>query len=124
MENLIESVVGQEPIKELPRKAYDHTFNAWRIQAYKDKGLALYYFNPEDGKDFGLIEFKSPLSYGRFNDRPKMVFALSPDEFEKVNKVVENIKEMIVLHHQKIALFKQMVPAIMHKLVEKKDEHV
>ncbi len=121
METLIESVVGQEPIKELPRKAYDHTFNAWRIQAYKEKGLALYYFNPEEGNDFGLIEFKTPLNYGRFNDRPKMVFALSPDEFEKVNKVVENLKEMIALHHKKISLLKQMVPAIMYKLVEKNE---
>lgn len=118
--DLIKNIVNEEDgNKELPRKQYDHNINSWRLQAYKDKGLTLYYFNPVEGKDFGLVEFKSPLNYGKFNDRPKLVFALRPDEFEKVNKVVENIKEMIKLHQEKINTYKQMVPAIMNELIKK-----
>ena len=117
---MIKTIVNeQEGDKELPRKQYDHNINAWRLQAYKDKGLTLYYFNPVEGKDFGLIKFKEPLNYGKFNDKPKVVFALKPDEFEKVNRVVENIKEMIKLHQEKINTYKQMVPAIMNEMIKK-----
>jgi hypothetical protein len=117
---LIKNLVNeQDGNKELPRRNYDHNINAWRLQAYKDKGLTLYYFNPIEGKDFGLVEFKSPLQYGKFNDKAKVVFALRPDEYEKVNRLVDNIKELIKLHDEKIKTLKQMVPAVMQKLIDK-----
>jgi hypothetical protein len=44
---------------------------------------------------------------------------LTPDEYEKVNKVVENIADMVQLQNKKISLLKDMVPSIMNELIKK-----
>jgi hypothetical protein len=66
-----------------------------------------------------LIKFTTPLTGRDYDNRPREVFLLTPDEYDKVNKIVENIREMIELHKKKISLFKDMVPAIMGKLTSK-----
>ena len=82
------------------------------IHALRSKKLS-------DGKDFGLVEFKKPLTSYELNNRPKEVFLLKPDEYEKVNKVVENIREMIELQNNKISLLKDMVTAVMNEMTKK-----
>jgi hypothetical protein len=105
--------------KDLKRRTTDTHIKSFDLIKYKSLGLTPYYFNRDTGKDFGLVEFTKPLTGYEFNNRPKEVFLLKPDEYEKVNKVVENIKEMIELHNKKISLLKDMVPAIMNELTKK-----
>ena len=47
------------------------------------------------------------------------IFLLTPNEFEKVNKIVENIAEMVQLQEKKISLLKDMVPSVMNELIKK-----
>lgn len=103
----------------LKRRTIDTNIKSFDLTRFKSQGVTPYYFNREDGKDFGLVEFTKPLSGHDFNKRPKEVFLLTPDEYEKVNRLVENIKEMIVLHNKKISLLKDMVPAVMNELTKK-----
>ena len=105
--------------KNLKRRTIDSNIKSFDLIRYKSLGLTPYYFNRETGKDFGLVEFKKPLTSYELNNRPKEVFLLKPDEYEKVNKVVENIKEMIELQNNKISLLKDMVTAVMNELTKK-----
>ena len=105
--------------KNLKRRTIDSNIKSFDLIRYKSLGLTPYYFNRETGKDFGLVEFKKPLTSYELNNRPKEVFLLKPDEYEKVNKVVENIREMIELQNNKISLLKDMVTAVMNELTKK-----
>ena len=105
--------------KNLKRRTIDSNIKSFDLIRYKSLGLTPYYFNRETGKDFGLVEFKKPLTSYELNNRPKEVFLLKPDEYEKVNKVVENIREMIELQNNKISLLKDMVTAVMNEMTKK-----
>ena len=50
---------------------------------FKSQGLIPYYFNREIGDSFGLVEYLKPVGRN-FNDRPKDVFLLTAEEFEKI----------------------------------------
>ena len=69
--------------------------------------------------NFGLNEFVKPLSHNDRYVKPREIFLLTPDEYEKVNRLVENIREMIELHKKKISLYKEMVPSAMNELINK-----
>jgi hypothetical protein len=118
LNNIVSKVISEQK-NELPRKTYDYNINKWRLEAYKNKGLTLYYFNPTEGKDFGLMEYTTPSNYNKWDNKATILFALTPEEYSKVNKVVDNIKEMIELERQKLNALKQMVPAIMNELIKK-----
>jgi hypothetical protein len=60
-----------------------------------------------------------PLSHNDRYVKPREIFLLTPDEYDKVNRLVENIREMIELHKKKISLYKEMVPSVMDKLIKK-----
>jgi hypothetical protein len=101
------------------RRLIDSNIKSMDLVRFKSEGLTPYYFNREDGKDFGLIEFKKPLSGYEYNNKPREIFLLTPDEYEKVNRIVVNIAEMVQLQAKKISLLKDMVPSIMNELVKK-----
>jgi len=101
------------------RRLIDSNIKSMDLVRFKSEGLTPYYFNREEGKDFGLIKFTKPLTGRDYDNRPREVFLLTPDEYDKVNRLVENIREMIELHKKKISLFKDMVPAIMSELTSK-----
>jgi hypothetical protein len=101
------------------RRLIDSNIKSMDLVRFKSEGLTPYYFNREDGKDFGLIEFVKPLSGNDYNKRPREIFLLTPDEYEKVNKVVENIAEMVKLHTKKISLLKDLVPSVMYELIKR-----
>jgi hypothetical protein len=48
------------------------------------------------------------------------VFLLTPDEYDKIKKLSDNIKEMIELKMNAIKLFKQYIPAVLDELIENK----
>jgi hypothetical protein len=101
------------------RRLIDSNIKSMDLVRFKSEGLTPYYFNREEGEDFGLIKFTKPLTGRGYDNRPREVFLLTPDEYDKVNRLVENIREMIELHKKKISLFKDMVPAIMSELTSK-----
>jgi hypothetical protein len=101
------------------RRLLDGDIKSVDLVRYKSEGITSYYFNREDGKDFGLIEFVKPLSHGDRYVKPREIFLLTPNEFEKVSKIVENIAEMVQLQEKKISLLKDMVPSIMNELIKK-----
>lgn len=119
LKNVINKVICEQNDDELPRLTYDHSIKPEKLKQYKDKGLSLYYYNPQDGKNYGLIEFNKPFDSKDWSNNRITLFALTPDEYEKVNKVSENIKEMTELYRHKINTLKQMVPAIMNELIKK-----
>lgn len=99
----------------------DSNIKSMDLVRFKSMGVTPYYFNREEGKDFGLHEFKKPLSGYEYNNKTRMVFLLTPSEYDVVCKLVENLREMIELHHRKISLLKDMVPSIMNELMKKRD---
>ena len=101
------------------RRLIDSNIKSMDLVRFKSEGLTPYYFNREDGKDFGLVEFTKPLSGYEYNNKPREIFLLTSDEYEKVNKIVVNIAEMVQLHSKKISLLKDMVPSIMNELIKK-----
>jgi hypothetical protein len=105
----------------------DTNIKSMDMVRFKSQGYTPYVFNREDGDNFGLIEITKPLTSQQMNNgKPKQVFLLTPEEFEKVNKVVKNIAEMVVLYKKKINLLKDMVPSIMKEIIEgdnKQDEN-
>ena len=101
------------------RRLLDGDIKSVDLVRYKSEGITPYYFNREDGKDFGLKELVKPLSHGDRYVKPREIFLLTPNEFEKVNKIVENIVEMVQLQEKKISLLKDMVPSIMNELIKK-----
>ena len=101
------------------RRLIDSNIKSMDLVRFKSEGLTPYYFNREDGKDFGLIEFVKPLSGNDYHKKPREIFLLTPDEYEKVNRIVVNIAEMVQLQNKKISLLKDMVPSVMNELVNK-----
>jgi len=101
------------------RRLIDSKIKGMDLVSFKSEGLTPYYFNRVDGKDFGLIEFTKPLSGNDYNNKHRQIFLLTPDESEKVNKIVANIAEMVELQNKKISLLKDMVPLIMNELINK-----
>ena len=101
------------------RRLIDSNIKSMDLVRFKSEGLTPYYFNREEGKNFGLIKFTTPLTGNDYNNKTRVVFLLTPDEYDKVNRIVENIREMIELHKKKISLYKEMVPSAMNELISK-----
>ena len=101
------------------RRLLDGDIKSVDMIRYKSEGLTPYYYISDEWKDFGLNEFVKPLSHNDRYTKPREIFLLTPDEYEKVNRLVENIREMIELHKKKISLYKELVPTAMNELIKK-----
>jgi hypothetical protein len=101
------------------RRLLDGDIKSVDMIRYKSEGLTPYYYISDEGKDFGLNELVKPLSHNDRYTKPREIFLLTPDEYEKVNRLVENIREMIELHKKKISLYKELVPSAMNELIKK-----
>ena len=80
------------------RRLLDGDIKSVDMIRYKSEGLTPYYFNREDGKNFGLFEFVKPLSHNDRYTKPR---------------------EMIELEKKKISLLKDIVPSVMNELIKK-----
>jgi len=100
------------------RRLIDSNIKSMDLVRYKSEGLTPYYFVREEGKNFGLHEFVKPLNGRDYDKKPREIFLLTPDEYKKVNKVVQNIAEMVELQKKKISLLKDMVSAVMIELTK------
>ena len=99
------------------RRVLDVTLTSMDFTRLKSKGLTPYYFN-RDSNDFDIIELSKPVKSSIFNG-PKEVFLLTQDEYEKIKKLSDNIKEMISLKLKQIELYKEYIPAVMQEIIKK-----
>lgn len=100
------------------RRVRETDITSMDLVRFKSQGLTPYYFNREIGNNFGMVEFLKPV--GRtFNGRPKDVFLLTTEEFDKIVPLVSNIKEMIELGIKKNELLKELIPSSIVAIINK-----
>ena len=106
-----------KPKPPLPenRKILDFDITPMSLLKFKSQGLTPYYY---DG-DTNIVEITGPIQRKTYDTIPKEVFLLTPDEYDKIKKISDNIKEMIELKMKSIKLYKQYIPDILEKLIEK-----
>lgn len=85
---------------------------------FKSQGLTPYYFNREIGNSFGLVEYLKPVGRN-FDGKPKDVFLLTAEEFEKIVPLISNIKEMIEHGIKKNELLKELIPSSIVAIINK-----
>ncbi len=98
------------------RRILDFDITPISLLKFKSQGLTPYYY---DG-DTSIVEIKGPVQGKTYNTRPKEVFLLTSDEYDKIKKLSDNIKEMIELKMNAIKLFKQYIPGVLNDITEKK----
>lgn len=91
------------------------------LDRYKSQGLTPYFFNRNLDKNFGLVKITSPLTGRDFDNKTKMVFLLTDEEYSKMQPLVSNIKEIIELKLKSIETYKDMIPASINSLMNKTD---
>jgi hypothetical protein len=113
-----DDILGQhKEVKDTPmdRRMLDIDLDSMKINRYKKMGLTPYYF---DGKS-SMVELTKPAKKD-YHNKPKEVFLFTPDEYEKIKKLSDNIDEMIQLKLKQIELYKQYIPAVAIELTKKK----
>lgn len=98
------------------RRITDFDITPITLAKFKSQGLTPYYY---DG-DTDIVEVKGPIKGKLFDTRPKEVFLLTPDEYDKIKRLTDNIKEMIELKMKAIKLYKQYIPGSLMKIIEEK----
>ena len=97
------------------RRVLDIDLDSMKISRYKTQGLTPYYF---DGKST-MVELTKPVKKD-YHNKPKEVFLFTPEDYEKIKKLSDNINEMIELKMKQIELYKQYIPAVADEIVKKK----
>jgi hypothetical protein len=97
------------------RRVLDIDLDSMKISRYKTQGLTPYYF---DGKST-MVELTKPVKKD-YHSKPKEVFLFTPEDYEKIKKLSDNINEMIELKMKQIELYKQYIPAVAIELTKKK----
>ena len=97
------------------RRVLDIDLDSMKISRYKNQGLTPYYF---DGKST-MVELTKPVKKD-YHSKPKEVFLFTPEDYEKIKKLSDNINEMIELKMKQIELYKQYIPAVAIELTNKK----
>jgi hypothetical protein len=98
------------------RRMLDADLTPMTLAKIKSKGLTPYYIN-----DMDLIELSGPLKQkASWDYKPTEVFLFSPDDYDKIKKLSDNIKEMIELKKKQIELYKQYIPSVAIELTKKK----
>lgn len=81
-----------------------------RIQIYSEQGLTPYYFDSKEYGKYKMVEVTGPLPSNM--DRVR-IFLLKPEEFEKINKIIDIMNDIIPKHLEKIKLLTQYVTAVL-----------
>jgi hypothetical protein len=92
------------------RRIKETDITSMELVRFKSEGLTPYIFNEKIGDSFGLVEYLKPVGRN-FDGRPKDVFLLTAEEFEKIVPLVSNIKEMIELGIKKNKLLIELIPS-------------
>lgn len=97
--------------ESLPLELIDAKITKDVIQHYKDAGYVLCY--AEDGK---LKVFTGPIK--PFQAHGRRIYAITNEKFETVQKLSDNIEEMIRSLHEKAELYKKYVLGVLQKLTK------
>jgi hypothetical protein len=120
-----EDILGQHkdmiPKPKFPedRRTLDTNLKSFDFTRLKSQGLTPYYVETKTGNKVEMVELPKPLKQG-YHNRPKEVYLLTPDEYEKIKKLTDNINEMIELKLKQIELYKQYIPAVAAEIIKKK----
>lgn len=95
------------------RRILDLDITPITLAKYKSQGLTPYYY---DG-DTDIVEMTGPIKGKTYNTKPKEVFLLTPEEYNKIKELSDNIKKMIDLKLDAIKLYKQYIPASLGKII-------
>ena len=114
-----DEILGQhKEIKDTPmdRRMLDSDLTPMTLAKIKSKGMTPYYI-----KDTELIELSGPIKQKTSWDyKPTEVFLFTPEDYDKIKKLSDNINEMIELKKKQIQLYKQYIPAVAIELTKKK----
>ena len=114
-----DEILGQhKEIKDTPmdRRMLDSDLTPMTLAKIKSKGMTPYYIN-----DTELIELSGPIKQKTSWDyKPTEVFLFTPEDYNKIKKLSDNINEMIELKKKQIQLYKQYIPAVAIELTKKK----
>jgi hypothetical protein len=116
-----DDILGQhndmKPKPSLPenRRILDIDLDSMKISRYKNMGLTPYYF---DGKST-MIELNKPIKKD-YHNKPKEVFLLTSEEYDKIKILTDKVTEMIELKLKQIELYKQYIPTVAAEMVNKK----
>jgi hypothetical protein len=114
-----DEILGQhKEIKDTPmdRRMLDSDLTPMTLAKIKSKGMTPYYIN-----DTELIELSGPIKQKTSWDyKPTEVFLFTPEDYDKIKKLSDNINEMIELKKKQIQLYKQYIPAVAIELTKKK----
>ena len=98
------------------RRMTDFDITPITLVKFKSQGLTPYYY---DGNT-DIVEITSPIKGKTYNTIPKEVFLLTPEEYDKIKKLSDKVKEMIELKLNTIKLYKQYIPGSLMKIIEEK----
>ena len=114
-----DDILGQhKEIKDKPmdRRMLDIDLTPMTMVKIKSKGLTPYHIQGTN-----IIELSGPIKQKTSWDyKPTEVFLFSPEDYEKIKKLSDNINEMIELKKKQIELYKQYIPSVAIELTKKK----
>jgi len=116
-----DDILGQhKEIKSSPieRRMLDIDLTPMTLAKIKSMGLKPYHIEGTN-----IIELSGPLKKDKVNFglyKPTEVYLFTPDDYEKVKKLSDNVNEMIELKKKQIELYKQYIPAVAIELTKKK----
>ena len=100
----------------IDRRMLDVDITPITLVKIKSQGLTPYYYD----ENTDIIELTGPIKGKTYNTKPKEVFLLTPDEYDKIKKLADNIKQMIELKLKTIKLYKEYIPGSLMKIIEEK----
>jgi len=119
-----EDILGQHkdimPKPEFPeeRRTLDTNLKSFDFTRLKSQGLTPYFVDTKPGNKVEMVELIKPTKQD-WSTKPKEVYLLTPDEYNKMKKLTDNINEMIELKMKQIELYKQYIPAVMGEIIKK-----
>lgn len=116
-----DDILGQhKEIKDTPmdRRMLDIDLTPITMAKIKSKGLKPYYIEGTNLIELSGPKKKDKVNFGSY--KPTEVFLFTPEDYNKIKKLSDNINEMIELKKKQIELYKQYIPAVAVELTKKK----
>ncbi len=114
-----DEILGQhKDMKDNPmeRRILDSDLTPMTLNKLKSKGLTPYHINGTD-----IIELSGPIKQkSSWDYKPTEVFLFTPEDYDKIKKLSDNINQMIELKKKQIELYKQYLPSVAIELTNKK----
>jgi hypothetical protein len=116
-----DDILGQhKEIKDTPmdRRMLDIDLTPITMAKIKSKGLKPYYIEGTNLIELSGPKKKDKVNFGLY--KPTEVFLFTPEDYNKIKKLSDNINEMIELKKKQIELYKQYIPAVAAEMTKKK----